>query len=67
MQHAENVSKCGDSCDVPLQLVGVKITKSCRTMLEAAGQASKTHYHSISDEILPHFHVKNIILAQIFT
>ena len=50
--------------DRPLQLVGVKITKSCRNMLEVAGQASQTHYHSISGEILPHFYVKNTFLAQ---
>ena len=33
-------------------------------MLEVAGQASQTHYHSISGEILPHFYVKNTFLAQ---
>ena len=43
--------------DRPLQLIGVKITKSCRNMLE-------THYHSISGEILPHFYVRNTFLAQ---
>ena len=32
-------------------------------MLEVAGQASQTHYHSISGEILPHFYVKNTFLA----
>ena len=55
------------SSDRPLQLVGVKITKSCRNMLEVAGQASQTHYHSISGEILPHFYVKNTFLAQKLT
>ena len=36
-------------------------------MLEVAGQASQTHYHSISGEILPHFYVKNTFLAQKLT
>ena len=36
-------------------------------MLKVAGQASQTHYHSISSEILPHFYVKNICLAQKLT
>ena len=36
-------------------------------MLEVAGQASQTHYHSISGEILPHFYVKNNFLAQKLT
>ena len=33
-------------------------------MLEVAGQASQTHYHSIAGEILPHLYIKNIFLAQ---
>ena len=53
--------------DRPLQLVGVKIAKSCQNMLEVAGQASQTHYHSISVEILPHFYVKKTFLAQKLT
>ena len=36
-------------------------------MLEVAGQASQTHYHSIYGEILPHFCVKNTFLAQKLT
>ena len=36
-------------------------------MLEVTGQATQTHYHSISGEILPHFYVKNIFLAQILS
>ena len=53
--------------DRPLQLVWVKITKRCRNRLEVAGQASQTHYHSISGENLPHFYVKNTFLAQKLT
>ena len=53
--------------DRPLQLVGVKITKSCRNMLEVAGQTSQTHYRSNSGEILPHFYVNNTFLAQKLT
>ena len=40
------------------KIVGVKITKSCRTMLEVVGQASQTHHHSFAGEVLPHFDVK---------
>ena len=36
-------------------------------MLEVAGQASQTPYHSISGEIIPHFYVKNTFLAQKLT
>ena len=36
-------------------------------MIEVAGQASQTHYHSISGEILPHFYVKNTFLPQKLT
>ena len=36
-------------------------------MLEFAGQATQTHYHSISGEILPCFYVKNTFLAQKLT
>ena len=36
-------------------------------MLEVAGQASQTHYHSIAGEILPHFYEKNTFLAQKLT
>ena len=36
-------------------------------MLEVAGQASQTHNHSISGEILLHFYVKNTSLAQKLT
>ena len=53
--------------DRPLQLIVVKITKSCQNMLEIAGKASQTHYHSNSGEILPHFYVKNTFLAQKLT
>ena len=53
--------------DRPLQLVGVKIAKSCQNMLEVAGQTSQTHYHQIFGQILPHFYVKNTFLAQKLT
>ena len=33
-------------------------------MLEVTRQASQTHYHPISGEILPHFDAKNTFLAQ---
>ena len=36
-------------------------------MLEVAGQASQTHCHSFAGEILPHFDVKNIFVAQTLT
>ena len=36
-------------------------------MLEVAGQASQTHHHSISGEILPHFYVKHIFVDQKLT
>ena len=36
-------------------------------MIEVAGQATQTHNHSISGEILPHFYVKNTFLAQKLT
>ena len=48
--------------DRPLQLVGLKITKSCRNMLEVAGQASQAHYHSICGEILPNLILENVFL-----
>ena len=51
----------------PLGQITIKITKRCWNMLEVAGQAYQTHYHSISCEILPHFYVKNIFLAQKLT
>ena len=49
---------------VPLQPVGVKLTKRGRTMLEVARQVSQTHCHSISGEILHHFYAKNTFLDQ---
>ena len=36
-------------------------------MLEVAGQATQTHYHSISGEILPQFYVKHTFLTQKLT
>ena len=36
-------------------------------MLEVAKQASQTHSHSISGEILPHFYVKKTFIAQKLT
>ena len=55
---------CTLGSDVPLQLVGVKITNSCRSMLEVTRQASQKHYHSIAGEILSHFYINYIFLAQ---
>ena len=58
---------CTLGSDVPLQLVGVKITNSCWPMLEVTRQASQTHYQSIAGEIWSHFYVNYIFLAQKLT
>ena len=54
----------------PINLRGItpyKGTSSAGTTLVFAGWVYLLHYQSISGEILPHFHVKNIFLAQILS
>ena len=41
-----------------------KCTFKCRITPGGAGLALQTHYHSFPGEILPHFYVKNISVAQ---